>query len=197
MRKILFPAIGLVFSITACGIKDSPRTFTDSEKPFIHHLSPEAVITYPPFIRQESPDLCGLAAAKMIAAYYGQNLNPEDLSAVESTAKKMGGASGQEMKNLLQNSGFEVSVFPGSLKAGGHNIFSEIDRARPLIVMLKKGTESHYMVLDGYDPKKNLVILNDPRDGPIALPIKNFKMGWESAGKFTLLALPMESAERP
>ena len=208
MQKIFFPTIGLVF-FAACGLIHSSRNSRNSqdrnlprlsEKNFYkgrYPLSSEAVITYPPLIRQKSPNLCGLAAAQMIASYYGQNLNKEDLEAIKKTAQKMGGASGQELKNLFQNSGFKVSLFPGSLKSGPHNIFSEIDRGRPLIVMLKKGSEGHYMALDGYDPQKNLVILNDPRNGPIALPIKNFKMGWESAGKFTLLAFPDENAPHP
>ena len=208
MRKIFFLIIGFV-SFAACGFIHSPRNLRNSEEENLPELSiknfykgqsplsSKAVITYPPFIRQKSPDLCGLAAAEMIASYYGQNLNQEDLDAIKKTAQKMGGASGQELKNLFQNSGFKVSVFPGSLTFGPHNIFSEIDRGRPLIVMLKKGLEGHYMTLDGYDPQKNLIILNDPRNGPIALPIKNFKMGWESAGKFTLLAFPAENTPHP
>ncbi len=198
-----------LFFFASCGLIHSPHNPQNSEEnnlPKIseknfykgrYPLSSKAVITYPPLIRQKSPNLCGLAAAQMIASYYGQNLNQEDLDAVEKTAQKMGGASGQELKNLFQNSGFKVSLFPGSLKSGPRGIFSEIDRGRPLIVMLKKGLEGHYMVLDGYDPEKNLIILNDPRNGPIALPIKNFKMGWELAGKFTLLAFPAENAPNP
>ncbi len=209
MRKIFFPTIGFIFLGSACGLIHSSQNYPNkgdfaiqrlSKKNFYkgqYPLSDEAVITYPPFIHQKSPNLCGLAAAQMVAGYYGRNLNREDFKSVESTAKKMGGASGQEMKNLFENSGFEVSVFSGTLGKGSRGIFSEIDRGRPLIVMLRKKAESHYMVLDGYDLKRELVILNDPRDGPIALSIKNFKMGWDLAGRFTLLAFPAESADIP
>ncbi len=194
MKRPFFIPFGLILSLTACGFIHS-RQNSPSKKNFYkgqYPLSSEAVMTYPPFIHQKSPLLCGLAAARMVAAYYGRNLNPEDLKAVKIAAQKMGGASGQEIKNLFQNSGFKVSVFPGSMRAGRRNVLSEIARGRPLIVLLKKGAESHYMVMDGYDPKKNLIILNDPRHGPIALSIKSFKMGWESAGRFALLAFPKD-----
>jgi ABC-type bacteriocin/lantibiotic exporter with double-glycine peptidase domain len=143
-------------------------------------------------LQQKSAQLCGLAAAQMISGYYDKALKKDYQQSLKKIAARMGGASGQEMKNLFENSGFWAVVFPGTLDHSKTGLFSEIDRGRPLIVMLRKESESHYVVVDGYDPNKNLIILNDPAQGPVALPMQRFKTAWERSGRFTLLAVPRE-----
>ena len=95
-------------------------------------------------------------------------------------------------KNIFEDSGFWAAVFAGHLMNPQTGLFNEIDRGRPLIVMLKKRLESHYVLVSGYDPKNKLLILNDPAQGFVALSIKRFKADWEGSGKFSLLGIPEE-----
>ncbi len=176
----------LTHASLSIGFSSSRAKFSPGKPP----LSSYAILTSPPLDRQASPKLCGLAAARMIAGYYGLVLNPEDASALKEAARRQNGLSGQALKNIFNDSGFFSVVFPGRLDHSEEGLLHDLDRGRPLIVMLKKGGQSHYAVLAGYDRKNDLLVLNDPLEGAIAMGTGPFMALWNGSGRFTLLAVP-------
>lgn len=160
--------------------------------PDIKRLSARAVLLDLPFEAQKSPDLCGLASVDMLAGYYGVPLNDIQRQNLSREAEANRGISGAELKTSLEQAGYFVAVFPGTTDREETGIYRQLDSRRPLIVMLENadGRSGHYVILAGYDPEDNRVVLLDPARGRVVMPFEEFKKMWISANSFTLLAMP-------
>ena len=88
-------------------------------------------------------------------------------------------------------------VYRGTLADGASGLYGHVDRGRPPIVMLSRdGALHHYCLVLGYDPPTGHVVLLDPRKGRVLLPEEVFEHTWANSHHFTLLAVPLENAER-
>jgi ABC-type bacteriocin/lantibiotic exporter with double-glycine peptidase domain len=153
------------------------------------YLSSEAVVLDLPIVKATDIYACGMSCFMVLSRYYGIPV-PDDLTQrAKVAAKDHKGLSGQEMKSFLEEIGFEVFVFRGTLDDTPTGLFHHLDRARPLIVMTSDGrNRNHYEVVMGFDKPRNNIVLLDPNKGCVIVPKTVFQQNWEIAEGFTLLA---------
>ncbi|MGE4157811.1 MAG: cysteine peptidase family C39 domain-containing protein [Planctomycetota bacterium] len=142
-----------------------------------------------PAIRQESANLCGLAAVDSLASFHAVTLDAVALHALRSLATEEG-LSGAELKACLEGAGFTCHVFKGTLDETPTGLIRHLKAGRPLLVMLGPEGKRHCALVAGHDPERHLVALADPATGHVATPEAIFLERWSQASHFTLLALP-------
>jgi ABC-type bacteriocin/lantibiotic exporter with double-glycine peptidase domain len=155
--------------------------------------SPGKVALDLPFEAQAQFNLCGLASLDMLARFYKRPISPASALLLRQEAAAKGAISGNSMKSALEEDGFQVAVFPGTLDRGLSGLYRHLDLGRPLIVMTGLQPR-HYEVVVGYDEAKALVLVLDPALGPQEIPGAEFQKDWQEANRFTLLALPIPEA---
>jgi len=155
-------------------------------------LSGEAVLLDLPIVRQNSPNLCGLAALEMLTRYYNIPLTAERATGLKEEAKKEKGIRGSTLKRVLTEQGYFVAVFSGTLDRKTSGLYRHLDLRRPLIVMVEGDgrDKNHYVLAVGYDEGTQAIVLLDPVRGEIAMPLVNFRKVWGKVDNFTLLAVP-------
>lgn len=158
----------------------------------ISQISDKAVLLELQFEAQKKPNLCGLASVEMLTRYYGVRLNDAQYKILLDEAEKNQGITGTTLKTVLKEAGYFVTVFPGTIDHEFTGIYRHLDSQRPLILMLgvENDKANHYVILTGYDPESNVIILLDPGKGRIDISLDNFKKRWELLRRFTLLAIP-------
>ena len=149
-----------------------------------------------PAVRQENGRLCGLAALEMLTAYHKIPSTPEETTKLRAVTAPEG-LSGEEMTSALSQSGYEVSVFSGSLGDGPTALSHHISKGRPLIVMIRRGKGRHYVMVAGHDKVRHLLALVDPALGTVSMTEEAFLRAWDGVYRFTLLALPREGGSKP
>ena len=97
------------------------------------------------------------------------------------------GALGSDMRHYLESKGFRAFAFKGSRA----DLATHLARGRPLIVCLKRGSSSHYVVVAGHDFERGSVLVNDPDEKKLLeLNLLSFEADWAAAEWWTLLAVP-------
>jgi len=164
-------------------------TFSPSASSGLKLLSKNAVRLELPFEAQTATNLCGIASLDMLTNYYQLPLKTNELEGLEDEARSTDGISGDSMKLALEEAGYFVKVFPGTLDHQESGLYHHIDLKRPLIVMT--GTSPrHYCLAIGYDQDTAMIVLLDPALGQMAMPINSFMRDWKEANCFTLFAVP-------
>jgi predicted double-glycine peptidase len=148
-----------------------------------------------PFIAQ-SREGCGSASLAMVMQYWlareQQRISP---AAQEPTiykalySPKAGGIYASDLERYLRENGFRALAFRGSWDDLRHHL----QEGRPLVVALEPGDGAplHYVVVAGMDWTRDLVMVNDPAGRKLMKrDRRRFEQQWESAGNWTLLALP-------
>lgn len=155
-------------------------------------LSNQAVLLDLPVVRQTSPNLCGEVALEMLTRYYNVPLTDQQESRLKREAKQEKGITGSTMKKVLEEQGYFVAVFSGTLDRKVSGIYRHLDLKRPLIVMIEGDgpDKNHYVLAVGYDEGTDAIVLLDPVRGEVAMPLINFKKVWDKVDRFTLLAVP-------
>jgi len=155
-------------------------------------LSDQAVLLDLPVVRQTSPNLCGEVALEMLTRYYDQPLTNEQEKRLKKEANQKKGIPGSTLKQVLEEQGYFVAVFSGTLDHKVSGLYHHLDLRRPLIVMIEGDglDKNHYVLAVGYDIQTNSIILLDPVRGEIAMPLINYKKVWGKVHNFTLLAVP-------
>jgi ABC-type bacteriocin/lantibiotic exporter with double-glycine peptidase domain len=152
-------------------------------------LSKNAVRLTLPYEAQTAADLCGIASVDMLTGYYHKPLSAAEQTGLQEEAKTTDGISGATLKATLEEAGYYVAVFQGTLDHQESGLYHQIDLKRPCIVMT--GTSPrHYSVAVGYDPDTAMIVLLDPAIGQVAVPVQSFVSDWNQANNFTLLAVP-------
>jgi ABC-type bacteriocin/lantibiotic exporter with double-glycine peptidase domain len=155
----------------------------------MQRLSKNTVRLELPFEAQTAADLCGVASVDMLTRYYKRPLSPAALQGLLDEAKSTDGVSGASLKAALEEAGYFVSVFKGTMDRQESGLYHHLDLKRPLLLMTG-GAPRHYCVAVGYDPDNSLLVVMDPALGPMAVPVDDFMKDWRAANNFTLLAMP-------
>ncbi len=163
-----------------------------STGPSLRTLSGQAVLLDLPVVRQTSPNLCGEVALEMLTRYYGVLLTAGQESRLIKEAKEEKGIPGSTLKKVLEEQGYFVAVFSGTLDRKVSGLYRHLDLRRPLLVMIEGAgpDKNHYVLAVGYDEGTDAIVLLDPVRGEIAMPLVNFRKVWEPVKNFTLLAVP-------
>ena len=151
----------------------------------LNKITPDGgrVLAKVPFYPQKKYQ-CGPAALAEVLNYYGAKTTPDTI-ARDIYSKTARGTLDLDMPFYANRAGFAASQYHGSAS----DIKREIDRGRPLIVLLDYGfwvyQHGHYMVVTGYD-KKGIIAHTGER------PFEHIAWGdflppWEKTGCWTLL----------
>ena len=149
-----------------------------------------------PFVEQEKNG-CGSASIAMVMQYWQrQQGRPSDDSAQGTQIHRAlyvpgtDGIYASAMERYFQEHEFRTFSFRGDWEL----LEQHLEKGRPLIVALKpSGSNSslHNVVVVGLDPKRKLVLLNDPaRRKLLKKDRSGFEKQWSANGNWTLLALP-------
>ncbi|MGC2195255.1 MAG: C39 family peptidase [Terriglobales bacterium] len=148
-----------------------------------------------PFVKQEK-NACGAATVAMVMQFWqrqqGLSLNAESDPAQIQHKLYSSGAHGiyaSDLERYLQQSGYQTFAFQGRQE----DLRQHLEKGRPLIVALKPsgGATLHYVVVAGFDPEHDLVLLNDPAERKLLKQeLASFEKAWKGAGHWTLLAVP-------
>jgi len=99
------------------------------------------------------------------------------------------GITAEAMGDYLRHHGFQAFAFPGKWS----DLEDQIAKGRPVIVALKPQgqTALHYVVVDGVDPVRELITMNDPADRKLLNEERaRFEREWGATHNWTLLAVP-------
>lgn len=160
-------------------------------------LSKQAVQLKVRFEKEANNRECGLAAALMVCGYYGEELGDTQTEWLQSVSKAGTGILGSELIAAFRAADYQTALFPGTLDHSLTGLYRHLEQKRPVIVMItsKDGKDSHYDVLTGYDPVKNLLLVLDPALGPLTLSATDFSAAWKRAKNFSLVAVPNDKME--
>ena len=152
-----------------------------------------------PFVRQPR-DGCGAASLSMVMQYWAHQQGhpaPPD-SAVQQIQQTLyvaaeHGIPASSMRSYLQQHGYLVFALNGHWS----DLEQQLRKGRPLIVALRPQGERafHYVVIDGIDPARSLVTVNDPADRKLLTEERAaFEKDWSATEHWMLLAVPAPSA---
>ena len=157
--------------------------------------SPLPIWVNVPFVAQPRNG-CGAASVAMVMQYWAaqQRLPLTAAARVENIQKqifsrKRHGATPAAMESYLSQHGFLVFGVHGSWQL----LHQQLEKGRPLIVAIRPPAqhELHYVVIDGIDPIKEQILMNDPEVRKL-LPEerKEFEKDWRATHNWMLLAVP-------
>jgi len=180
-RVQTFLLLSLSFLSLSCATSNGLKTLSD-----------QAVLLDLPVVRQTAPNLCGEVALEMLTRYYNVLLTPEQEARLKKEANQEKGIPGSTLKKVLEEQGYFVAVFSGTLDRKVSGLYRHLDLRRPLIVMIEGNgpDKNHYVLAVGYDEGTNSIVLLDPVRGEIAMPLINFRKVWNKVDDFTMLAVP-------
>jgi len=159
---------------------------------------PESLWINVPFVRQPR-DGCGAASVAMVMQYWaGQEHRPvtttEEVESIQKRvfSSRLHGATPAALEGYLHDHGYLTFAVKGSWQ----ELDEEIRKGRPLIVALRPAAQRalHYVVIDGIDTKRGLVMMNDPELRKL-LPEgrKQFEKEWGATHNWMLLAVPRQA----
>jgi|SRR5579875_703265 len=148
-----------------------------------------------PFVAQPS-DGCGAASVSMVMEYWAAQLHRHagPASEVASIQKQvyspeLHGATPAALEHYLQQNGYLTFAVSGTWK----DLEAQIHKGRPLIVALRPDGQRalHYVVIDGIDSARGLVMMNDPALRKLLTEERaGFEKDWSATHYWMLLAVP-------
>ncbi len=152
-----------------------------------------------PFVSQPREG-CGAASLSMVMQYWAaQQSRPAGRdSSVTVIQRRLyspraHGIEASAMQAYLRQHGFLVFVLSGRWS----DLPEQLAKGRPLIVAIRPEGQSelHYVVVDGIDPARNLVTMNDPAERKLLTQERAaFEKDWSATGDWMLLAVPAPSS---
>ena len=141
-----------------------------------------------PVILQEQDEDCGAAALAMALKYWRVPASLEDVTRDCPPVPKDGIKAGA-LRDCAREKGLQPFLFHGAFT----DFEKELSRGRPVIVGLIKpyvnGGLTHFEVVVGVHPRKELVVTLDPAHGWRRNSYEGFLMEWEPARRLTLVLL--------
>lgn len=148
-----------------------------------------------PFIHQPREG-CGAASLAMVMQYWasqpgGRPVPGADVDQIQRQlySPRDHGIPATAMEQYLRQHGFVAIPFSGRWE----DLEQQIEKGRPLIAALKPEGQSelHYVVIDGVDPDRGLVMMNDPAVRKLLTQERaGFEKEWSATGNWVLLAVP-------
>lgn len=154
-----------------------------------------------PFVAQPR-DGCGAAAVAMVMQYWTAKrhrvvTDAETVSTIQKQvySHRLHGATPAALEGYLQRNGYLTFALNGRWKDLSH----QIQKGRPVIVALSPPGQRalHYVVIDGIDPERGLIMMNDPELRKL-LPEsrKQFEKDWSATHHWMLLAVPRQPHQK-
>lgn len=121
----------------------------------------------------------------------------EDVETIQKHvySRRLHGATPAALERYLQRNGYRTFAVTGSWQQLGR----QLRKGRPLIVALRPSGQRalHYVVIDGIDPERGLIMMNDPELRKL-LPEsrRRFEKDWSATHQWMLLVVPRKSNPR-
>ena len=154
-----------------------------------------------PFVAQPREG-CGAASLSMVMQYWaaqpgGQPQSGSNVAAIQRDLYSPAdhGIPASSMVNYLRHHGFLAIAFSGNW----NDIEQQVRKGRPLIAALRPDgqTQLHYVVIDGVDTGRNLVMMNDPAERKLLTQERaGFEKDWSATHNWILLAVPAAANSR-
>jgi ABC-type bacteriocin/lantibiotic exporter with double-glycine peptidase domain len=152
-----------------------------------------------PFVHQPREG-CGAASLLMVMEYWAQQQGGSvaglhsDVAAIQHQlyVPREHGIPASSMVEYLRAQGFEVFALSGRWS----DLETQLKKGRPLIVALRPAgqRELHYVVVDGIDPGRGLVMMNDPAERKLLSQERaGFEKDWSATQNWMLLAVPVSA----
>ncbi len=152
-----------------------------------------------PFVHQPREG-CGAASIAMVMEYWAaqEGIDSGPASNVEAIQRELisprdHGIAADRMGQYLREHGFQVFALNGSW----NDLEEQLRKGRPLIAALRpRGQrEFHYLVIDGVDPSRGIVTMNDPAERKLLTRDRTeFEREWSATHNWLLLAVPASAA---
>ena len=179
--------IALLVVLAAAGCRAQPRVVRPDQ------LSIEAVTLDLPLVEQDALHDCGLASISALCQYWSVEIPASQREAMARSAEENEGLSGRELCDALDRLGMEAFLFEGTLDRDATGLYRHLDQGRPPLVMISpEADRHHYCLVLGYDEPRGNLILLDPVEGQVLIPVAEFDREWVECRRFTLLACPKE-----
>jgi ABC-type bacteriocin/lantibiotic exporter with double-glycine peptidase domain len=161
--------------------------------------APSALWIDVPFVRQPK-DGCGAASISMVMEYWAQQQGAapgedSDVAQIQRLlySPKDHGIAASQMQKYFADHGFRAFALNGSWL----DLVEQLTKGRPLIAALKPQGQSelHYVVIDGIDPERGLVTMNDPAERKLLTEERaGFEKDWSATHNWMLLAVPASNS---
>ena len=152
-----------------------------------------------PFVKQPR-DGCGAASLSMVMQYWAHQQGSEagPAAGVETIQQQLyspreHGITAADMQSYLRQHGFVVFALNGRWS----DLEEQLGKGRPLIAAIQPRGQSalHYVVIDGIDPERNTVTMNDPAERKLLTQERaGFEKDWSATGYWMLLAVPANAS---
>lgn len=152
-----------------------------------------------PFVHQPREG-CGAASIAMVMNYWAAQLRASTPAAeVDSIQRELyspreHGIAAAQMQTYLREHGYQVFALNGVWA----DLEEQLGKGRPLIVALKpRGQrELHYVVIDGIDPARGMITMNDPAERKLLTRERaGFEQEWSATHNWMLLAVPAQKSK--
>jgi ABC-type bacteriocin/lantibiotic exporter with double-glycine peptidase domain len=159
--------------------------------------APRGVWLDVPFVHQPREG-CGAAALAMVikywAAHQGGPASPADAADVDRIQHQLyvprqHGIPASAMQSYLQQHGFRVFALSGRWS----DLEEQLGKGRPLIAAIRPQGQKqfHYVVIDGVDPARGMVMMNDPAERKLLSEERAaFEKDWGATHNWMMLAVP-------
>lgn len=137
-------------------------------------------------------DQCGPSTLASVLQYWGADIVPGVLKE-EIYSAGLNGSLSIDLLLAARAHGMRAEMFNGSLS----RVKRELDAGHPLIAFVNLGFRfapiGHFMVLTGYDDRRQALYAHSGGDRNALLPYRKFAANWEKTERWTLLILPSAS----
>lgn len=142
-------------------------------------------------VRQRHQSDCGPAALSAVLQFWGLPDSRRQVEAEVSGGQATPGATAGDLRDYARDRGLSAYVFEGSLE----DIRHELRAGRPVIVGVHQQFTServlaHYVVVIGYHPRKQQVLVMDPAFGFRQDSVAGFLKEWRGSHELVLVVLP-------
>jgi ABC-type bacteriocin/lantibiotic exporter with double-glycine peptidase domain len=150
-----------------------------------------------PLVRQRGKSDCGIAALSSVLAYHGKASAPAAIEARLGPASASG-VRAQALTGFARERGLAAFV----LYATVDDLRHELDQGRPVIVGIAKPYSgqralTHYQVVIGYEPQRELLLTLDPADGLREYPVAGFLREWRPTRQVAILVMEAPRGTTP
>ncbi|KAA6457198.1 hypothetical protein DYQ86_22945 [Acidobacteria bacterium AB60] len=171
----------VVFWIAATGLAQTPaRAAIWLDVPFVH----------------QPAEGCGAASIAMVMQYWAAQQKAEasadsDVAAIQRAlySREAHGIKASAMQQYLTAHGYRVFAIQGTWA----DLEEHLSKGRPLIAAIRPEDqrELHYVVIDGVDSDRGLVMMNDPGERKLLTEERaRFEKDWSATHNWLLLAVP-------
>ena len=149
-----------------------------------------------PIVLQRGDSDCGAAALAMVLQYLGE---PATLDQIISETGHTAGESlrAGDLRDLARRRGLQSFLYSGDQR----DLVKHLGKGRPIIVGLVKQTLgdpiSHYEVVIGYHPQREVVVTLDPARGWRVNAWPGFLDEWTRASQLALVIVPRRPPSPP